>query len=121
MESTEWVVVFESSTDYESDLVRDRLDDAGIPAIVESKRPNAFSLNVGELAQVFVRVPAEHVKAALAVLQSAPFSDRELNEAARRADPTVPRSQVREIGSSHDVDKDPKRIADPDTDGENET
>ena len=29
-----WVVVFHSGTDYEADIVRDRLDDAGIPAVV---------------------------------------------------------------------------------------
>lgn len=40
-----WVVVFESGTDYESNIVRDRLDDAGIPAVVDTKRDHAFFLN----------------------------------------------------------------------------
>ncbi|WP_243663635.1 DUF2007 domain-containing protein [Rhodothermus marinus] len=54
----DWVEVFRTSTDYEADIVRDRLDDAGIPAVVFTQRDHVFNLNVGNLALVSVRVPA---------------------------------------------------------------
>ena len=80
-----WVVVFESGTDYEADLVRDRLDDAGIPAVVFTQRDHAFNLTIGDLAQVHVLVPAMHVEGAARILAAAPFSDEELTRAALTA------------------------------------
>ena len=38
-----WVAVFNTSTDYEADLVRDRLDAAGVPAVVLTQRDHAFT------------------------------------------------------------------------------
>ncbi len=70
-----WVVVFESGTDYEADLVRGRLDDAGIPAIVFTQRDHAFNVNFGDLAQVHVLVQPEHVEAANQLLPAAVLSD----------------------------------------------
>lgn len=86
----DWVVVFQSGTDYEGDLVRDRLDDAGVPAVVLTQRDHAFNLNVGDLAEVNVLVPPDHVDAARDLLESEPLSDEELNDAAMRADPDAP-------------------------------
>lgn len=86
----DWVVVFRTGTDYEGDLVRDRLDDSGISAVVLTQRDHAFNLNVGDLAPVNVLVPPEEVEAARSVLDSAPFSDAELDEAARSSDPSSP-------------------------------
>ena len=83
----DWVVVFKSGTDYEADLVRDRLDDSGIPAVVLTKRDHAFNLNVGDLAQVHVLVPPDQVEAALALLDEAPLTDAELEQAALSAVP----------------------------------
>lgn len=77
-----WIVVFQSGTDYESDLVRDRLDDAGLHAVVLSQRDHAFNLTHGDLAQVRVLTPPEHVEAAAEVLGTAPPSDEELEAAA---------------------------------------
>lgn len=85
-----WVVVFQSGTDYEGDIVRDRLDDAGVPAVVLTQRDHAFNLNVGDLAAVNVLVPPDQVAAANALLESEPFTDAELNEAALKADPNAP-------------------------------
>ena len=45
-----WIAVFSSGTDFEADLVRDRIDDAGIPAVVLTQRDHAFNLTVGDLA-----------------------------------------------------------------------
>lgn len=85
-----WVSVFQSSTDYEADMVRDRLDDSGVPAVVLTRRDHAFNLNVSDLADVHVMIPPHRVDDALEILQSKPFTDEELNEAAMKADPKAP-------------------------------
>ena len=84
----DWIIVFKSGTDYEADLVRDRLDDADIPAVVLTQRDHAFNLTMGDLAQVHVLVPPAHVKAAADVLEGVPFTDAELTEAALAAKPS---------------------------------
>lgn len=86
MENTDkyedWVAVFTTGTDYEADMVRDRLDSAGIPAVVLTQRDHAFNLTVGDLAAVRVMVrPADQEKARQ-ILQDV-ISDEELEEAAR--------------------------------------
>ena len=83
----DWISVFETGTDYEADLVRDRLDDSGLTAVVLTQRDHAFNLNVGDLAAVHVMVPPEDVDDARDLLDSESFSDEELNEAAMNADP----------------------------------
>lgn len=86
----DWIVVFKTGTDYEADLVRDRLDDAGIPAVVFTQRDHAFNLNVGDLAAVNVMVPPDQADQARAVLASEPFTDEELDSAALSANPESP-------------------------------
>ncbi len=85
-----WVSAFKTSTDFEADIVRDRLDDAGIPAVVLTQRDHAFNLNVGDLARVHVMVPPDRAAEAEDLLGSAPLSDVELDEAAMNADPDAP-------------------------------
>lgn len=85
-----WVVIFRTGTDYEADLVRDRLDDSGIPAVVLTQRDHAFNLTVGDLATVNVLVPPEYADAAAELLETLPLSDAELNEAALSSDPSSP-------------------------------
>ncbi len=84
-----WITVFKSGTDYEADMVRDRLDDAGIPAVVLTQRDHAFNLNVGDLAKVNVLVQADRADEAVALLESLPPSDAEISEAAMSADPAA--------------------------------
>lgn len=84
-----WVTVFQSGTDYEADIVRDRLDDAGIAAVVLTHRDHAFNLTVGEMAKVRVLVSEEDRHAALTVLNSQPFSDEELEAAALASNPIL--------------------------------
>jgi glyoxylase-like metal-dependent hydrolase (beta-lactamase superfamily II) len=84
-----WVAVFSTGTDYEADLVRDRLSDAGVDAVVLTHRDHAFNLNVGKMAVVRVLVAPEQVEAAREVLESPPVSDSELTEAALRANPIL--------------------------------
>ncbi len=86
----DWVTVFESGTDYEADLVRDRLDDSGVDAVILTQRDHAFNLNVGDLANVRVLVPPDQADDAVAVLRSKPFTDQELDDAAMAADPEAP-------------------------------
>jgi len=82
----DWVEVFRTSTDYEADIVRDRLDDAGIPAVVFTQRDHVFNLNVGNLALVSVRVPARYAEAARRLLGET-VDDETLRLAAEAADP----------------------------------
>lgn len=82
----DWTVVLKTSTDFEADLVRDRLDDAGVPAVVLTQRDHAFNLNVGDLAAVHVLVPPDRADEALQVI-NASFTDSELEQAALSAKP----------------------------------
>jgi hypothetical protein len=86
----DWVTVYTTGTDYEADLVRDRLDDSDIPAVVLTQRDHAFNLNVGDLSAVRVMVPPDHAEAAVELIQSEIVSDEELEEAALRSDPNAP-------------------------------
>jgi hypothetical protein len=85
----EWSVVFTSGTDYEADLVRDRLDDSGIPAVVLTQRDHAFNLNVGDLAEVYVLVPPGRAEEAVSLIRGEILTDEELEEAALNADPNA--------------------------------
>ena len=82
-----WVTVFTSGTDYEADLVRDRLDDRGIPAVVLTQRDHAFNLNVGDLAAVRVMVPPDEAQKAVDLIEGELISEEELEQAAMEADP----------------------------------
>ena len=84
-----WIVIFRSGTDYEADLVRDRLDDAGIEAVILTQRDHAFNLTHGDLARVNVLVRPERVQEARDLLNSEPLTDEELEEAALAAQPSA--------------------------------
>ena len=88
----EWVVVFKSGTDYEADMVRDRLDDAGVPAVVLSQRDHAFNLTVGDLARVKVMVPPDRLDEAITILAVNDISDTAFDDAAEAANPDVPKA-----------------------------
>ncbi len=85
-----WIAVFSSGTDFEADLVRDRLDDAGIDAVVLTQRDHAFNLTVGDLATVHVMVQPANVEEAKRVVSEAPVSDADLVAAALAADINAP-------------------------------
>ena len=85
-----WISVFECSTDFEADLVRDRLDEEGVAAVVLTQRDHSFNLNVGDLAPVHVMVPPGDEADARAVLDRAPLTDEELEAAAMSADLMAP-------------------------------
>ena len=85
-----WVSVFECSTDFEADLVRDRLDEEGFAAVVFTQRDHSFNLNVGDLAAVHVMVRPEEEAAARALLLEPMISDADLEAAAMSADLMAP-------------------------------
>ena len=85
-----WVSVFECSTDFEADLVRDRLDEAGIAAVVLTQRDHSFNLNVGDLSPVHVMVQPAAEAEARALINEAPLSEEELERAAMDADIMAP-------------------------------
>ncbi|MGB3542586.1 putative signal transducing protein [Rubrivirga sp.] len=85
-----WISVFECSTDFEADLVRDRLGESDIAAVVLTQRDHAFNLNVGDLAPVHVMVKPSQEEEARALLAEAPLSDAELEAAAMEADISAP-------------------------------
>jgi len=79
-----WKTVFISGTDYEAELARNRLDDAGIPAVVLSQRDHAWNLTHGYLAKVRVLVPKELHETAEELLREPPVSDEELDTMAQK-------------------------------------
>ncbi len=82
-----WKTVFKTGLDYEASLVRDRLRNADIPAVILNKRDHAYNLTMGDMAQIKVMVPEEHEQQAKDLLQEAPLSDEELEQAALSASP----------------------------------
>ncbi|MEM9666641.1 MAG: DUF2007 domain-containing protein [Bacteroidota bacterium] len=86
-----WIVVHASGTDYEAEIVRDRLDDAGVTAVVLTQRDHAFNLTLGELAEINVLVPPQEADQAQAILSSEPVTDAELEAAALSA--TLPEDE----------------------------
>ncbi len=93
-----WVSVFRSSTDYEADMARDRLDSAGITAAVFTQRDHALNLTVGDLARVYVMVPEDNAAEATAILQER-LTDEELEAAASesREDAYDPNKNTEEL------------------------
>jgi len=116
----DWVSVFRTSTDYEADLVRDRLDDSGIPAVVLTQRDHAFNLTVGDLAAVHVLVPPEEVENAVALLEEQ-LTDEELEEAALGADPDAPPANTPEEDSKLDSGHEHMDLGPPDEEEEDES
>jgi hypothetical protein len=55
-----WVCVLERNTEYEVKFAKNYLSNLEIPANILSKRDSAISLNVGEMALVYLYVPKEY-------------------------------------------------------------
>ncbi len=112
----DWIVVFRSGTDYEADIVRDRLDDAGVSAVVLTQRDHAFNLNVGDLSPVNVLVPPEQAERAASILESAKFTDEELSRAAMSADADAPSAHDRSRESMLDSGAEEINLSAPEED-----
>ncbi|MTI89289.1 MAG: hypothetical protein FH748_15140 [Balneolaceae bacterium] len=59
-----WVCVLEGSTDLEIRMAKNYLSNLKIPSNILSKRDSAISLNVSEMAMVYLYVPREFEKKA---------------------------------------------------------
>mgnify|MGYP006275215521 CR=1 FL=1 len=114
-----WIPIFSSGTDYEADIVRDRLDDSGIPAVVLTQRDHAFNLNVSDLAEVNVLVPPDHAEAAREILEEK-LTDAELEEAALAADPNAPDAHTPDDEARLDSGYDRTDLSVPDEDDDND-
>lgn len=55
-----WVCVMERGTEYEVEMAKNYLSNLEIPSNILSKRDSAYSLNVGEMALVYLYVPNEY-------------------------------------------------------------
>ncbi|WP_020404395.1 DUF2007 domain-containing protein [Gracilimonas tropica] len=74
-----WVCVLESNTDIEVEMAKNYLSNLKIPSNILSKRDRAYSLNVGEMAMVYLYVPVEFEKKARKALSDLEESSRDLN------------------------------------------
>ncbi|MGB0346623.1 MAG: hypothetical protein ACPGGA_04000 [Balneolaceae bacterium] len=71
-----WVCVLESGIEYEIDLARNYLNNLKIPSNILSKRDTAYSLQIGDMALIYLYVPVEFEKKArkaLIELENAEF------------------------------------------------
>jgi hypothetical protein len=116
----DWVSVYRTGTDYEADMVRDRLDDSGIPAVVLTQRDHAFNLNVGDLASVHVMVPPGRADDAVELLEQR-LDDEELEEAALGADPDAPPARPIDEESKLDSGQEQIDVGPPDADESEES
>ncbi len=77
-----WRVIYVSGTDYEAEMVRDRLKGVAIPAVILNQRDHAFSLTHGYLAKVRVLVPDACFETATNLLETSPVTEEELTRVA---------------------------------------
>lgn len=64
-----WVCIMERSTEFEVEMARNYLSNLQIPSNILSKRDSAYSLNVGEMALVYLYVPEEYEEEARRALE----------------------------------------------------
>lgn len=74
-----WVCVMEGSTDYEIEFAQNYLSNLEIPSNILSKRDSAYSLNVGEMALVYLYVPKEYEEEARDALEEIELPGEEDN------------------------------------------
>lgn len=64
-----WTCVMERSTELEIEMAKNYLSNLQIPSNILSKRDSAYSLNVGEMALVYLYVPDEYEEEARRALR----------------------------------------------------
>lgn len=75
-----WVCVMERGTEYEVEIAKSYLTDREIPANILSKRDSAISVNVGDMAHVYLYVPREYAEEARKALDEVDLSGEADNE-----------------------------------------
>ena len=66
----DWVIVKVVGTEEEATVVVGFLENSGIPAEAESLHASEFPTEIGDLADVRIRVPAERAEEAVALLNT---------------------------------------------------
>lgn len=74
-EIEDWVCVMERGTEYEVEIAKNYLSDHNIPANILSKRDSAISVNVSELAMVYLYVPEDYEEEAREALKEFEIPD----------------------------------------------
>lgn len=74
-----WVCVLEGSTDLEIEMAHNYLSNLDIPSNILSKRDRAYSLNVSEMAMVYLYVPKEFEEKARKALAELEQSNSDFN------------------------------------------
>lgn len=75
-----WVCVMERGTEYEVEIAKSYLADMEIPANILSKRDSAISVNVGDMALVYLYVPREYAEQAREALAELELPENQDNE-----------------------------------------
>ena len=75
-----WTCIMERGTEYEVEIAKNYLSDMDIPANILSKRDSAISVNVGEMAHVYLYVPNEYAEEARNALEELELPDDADNE-----------------------------------------
>ena len=95
-----WLSVFDSGTDYECEMVKNRLLDAGIHAVIMTKKDSAFNLSNGSMSRIYVLVSPEMEGSAQSLLSTDAFSTEELTAAALASNPEQVEAPDREPNGS---------------------
>ena len=75
-----WACVMERGTEYEVEIAKNYLAELDIPSNILSKRDSAISVNVGEMALVYLYVPQEYEEQALEALEEMEMPEDADNE-----------------------------------------
>lgn len=70
-----WVCVLETTIEFEVEMAKNYLSNLKIPSNILSKRDTAYSLVVGDMALMYLYVPAEFESRARAALNSLDAGD----------------------------------------------
>jgi hypothetical protein len=70
-----WACVMERGTEYEVEIAKNYLAELDIPSNILSKRDSAISVNVGEMALVYLYVPQEYEEEAREALEELDFPE----------------------------------------------
>ncbi len=75
-----WTCVMERGTEYEVEIAKNYLADLDIPSNILSKRDSVISVNVGEMALVYLYVPQEYEEQAREALEDMDLSEEDAND-----------------------------------------
>lgn len=68
-----WAIAYTSSTEYEAEMVKANLENAGIEAMIFNQQDHAYFFTVGSMARVNVMVPNDRVNEAKKVIETLNF------------------------------------------------